>query len=151
MSDPWRDLRFLIGAWETDGQTQLGNGKGHFSFSLELDAHVVVRRSRTQYADTPQRPAFSHQELTIIAADGDGLQATYFDSEGHVIRYRVDATADGCVWTSEPVAGARFRMSYRPVNGNEVDARFEIAPPGGEFATYVESRARRAGTDGRER
>jgi hypothetical protein len=50
---PWKKLEFLLGKWagsagETD--TQLGAGQGGFSFELELNRKIMVRRNHAGYA-----------------------------------------------------------------------------------------------------
>lgn len=84
-----------------------------------------------------------HDDLMVIYAEAPGsLQADYYDSEGHVIRYAVAASAPGsAVFLSQPSPGApRYRLTYEPVPDGRVSGRFEIAPPGKpeEFSTYLQ-------------
>lgn len=142
--DVWRDLRFLLGDWEGEGSGAPGEGRGRVRFTLELDGRALVRRSHTEYPAVGERPASTFDEMTVLSEEPEGIHASFFDSEGHAIRYRVEATPEGCVWTSEAPAGPRFRFTYRRVGEDRLHARFEIAPPGGEYATYVEGWSRRA-------
>ena len=143
--ETWRDFRFLIGEWEARGGGEPGVGRGSFRFALELAGKVLIRTSRVEYEATPERPAFTHEDLAILYHEGERVCATYFDSEGHVIRYAVEATSDGCVWLSETAPGPRFRLTYRQLRADELSVRFEIATPDDpdRFATHVEGAARR--------
>jgi hypothetical protein len=42
-----------------------------------------------------------------------------------------------------PPAQPRYRFTYLKTGDDRVGIRFEIAPPGKEFSTYVEAKARR--------
>jgi hypothetical protein len=148
-ADAWAPLRFLLGTWKTEA----GGGKpgeavsGGFTFALELDGRVAVRRSRSEYAPRPgETVGVRHEDLTVLFRDGDGLGATYWDNEGHVIRYAVRSEGDRVTFESVPgVPGPRFRLVYVRRGSDGVEVTFSIAPPGGDFQPYVSGLARRAG------
>jgi hypothetical protein len=81
-----------------------------------------------------------HDDLMVIYLDApnDSPRAIYFDTEGHVIRYnlsfpasnRVTFESDG----SQP--GPKYRLSYW-LNGKALDGKFEVAPPGAEYKSYM--------------
>ncbi len=50
--DPWSALRFLVGNWkaETGGEKPGEAVGGGFSFAIDLDGKVAIRRSRAEYA-----------------------------------------------------------------------------------------------------
>ena len=56
-ADPWAALRFLVGTWNVES----GGGKpgeasgGGFTFAIELDGKVAVRRNRSEFAPRPTR------------------------------------------------------------------------------------------------
>ncbi len=134
-------LQFLIGAWEAEPQP--GGGSGHSTFASDLQGKVIVRTNHAEYPPAEGRPAMVHDDLMIIYAEASGsLQADYYDSEGHVIRYGVAASAPGsAVFLSEPAPGApRYRLTYDAAPDGRVSGRFEIAPPGKpeEFSTYLQ-------------
>jgi hypothetical protein len=139
----WDRLQMLVGTWESSGDTQLGQGEGSASFSRELNGQVIVRRSFADYKSGPQAGT-RHDDLLIIYRDApEGPpKAIYFDSEGHVIRYAVDATDDNTIVfesdRGEP--GPRYRLSYTR-SGASLAGTFEIAPPGGEYKTYLSWRS----------
>jgi hypothetical protein len=147
--DAWAPLRFLLGTWKTES----GGGKpgeavsGGFTFALELDGRVAVRRSRSEYAPRPGEAAgVKHEDLTVLFREGEGLVATYWDDEGHVIRYAVRAEGDTVTFESVPgVPGPRFRLVYVRRGSDRVEVTFSIAPPGGDFQPYVSGLARRTG------
>jgi hypothetical protein len=97
---------------------------------------------------TPERPAFAHDDLTVIYPDSGGavVRAIYFDNEGHIIPYTVTSTADAIILVSDPDPSApRFRTTYLKGENGTVITRFEIAPPGNPdgFSVYVEGSAKK--------
>jgi hypothetical protein len=134
----WKKLEFLLGQWHAgtdEKDSAVGAGQGDFSFGLELNRKIMVRRNQAAY-DSGQR----HEDLLVIYLDapGESPRAIYFDSEGHVIRYSLKFPAPNSVvflsdgTQSEP----RYRLSYRR-NGSALQGKFEVAPPGADFKTYL--------------
>jgi len=134
----WKKLEFLLGKWTGaagEKDTPLGAGQGGFSFEPQLNGKIIVRRNQASYDS-----GANHDDLMVIylEAPNDPPHAIYFDSEGHVIRYkltfpgsnRVVFESDG----SQP--GPRYRLSYW-LNGRALDGKFEVAPPGAEYKSYL--------------
>lgn len=134
----WKKLEFLLGKWTGNAgekDTPLGAGQGGFSFEPELNQKIIVRHSRAAYDS-----GVKHDDLMVIYLDApnDTPRSIYFDTEGHVIRYnlsfpasnRVTFESDG----SQP--GPKYRLSYW-LNGRSLDGKFEVAPPGAEYKTYM--------------
>jgi len=123
----WRAVQFLLGNWATTETP--ANTTGGFSFQKDLVGHVIIRRSFSQVENGPR-----HEDLLVIYAEGPGagLRASYYDSEGHVIRYKVTAPApDRAVFDSEG-DGPRYRLSYW-MAGKELKGKFEVGDK-----TYLE-------------
>jgi len=151
-SDVWGPWQFLIGKWAAAASGEPGEGKGTFSFAVELQGKILVRRGRTDFPATPARAAFAHEDLLIVYLESGSAahRAVYFDSEGHVIQYRASFDAQGKVLTfaSEPaLASPTFRLTYRQGDNGALKVKFEIAPPGKPeaFITHVEGIAHRLG------
>lgn len=149
-AEDWGALQYLIGNWVGEGSGGPGQGAGSFSFTPDLQGRVLVRKNRAEYPATKDKPAFAHDDLMIVFREPDesaegALRALYFDSEGHVIRYAVTMFGDRIVFTSEPSRIApQYRFTYTREPANELKIKFEIAPPGKGFSTYIEAAARRA-------
>jgi hypothetical protein len=142
----WGPAQFLVGRWVGEGGGQPGQGTGAFSFTPDLQGKILVRNSFADYPAANGRPAFRHDDLTIVYRDETthGLRATYFDSEEHVIPYSVKAVEGGVVFLSEgPPSSLRFRMTYLSTGKDTLKIKFEIAAPGKEFAPYIEAAAHR--------
>lgn len=145
----WDSWQFLLGEWTGKGAGEPGQGAGGFSFSLDLQGQVLVRRNHAEYPATKERPAFSHDDLMVIYQEPQKpTQAIYFDNERHVIHYTVEFSKDEKVVTfvSDLVPGTpRYRLSYTRTANNTVVIRFEIAPPGNpeSFSPYIEATAYR--------
>ena len=146
----WGPLEYLLGEWVGGGGGQPGQGEGEFSFQLDLQKHVLVRKNFAAYAAANGRPAFRHDDLMIVYREAGGAppQAIYFDSEGHVIHYSVTVSSDGktiAFLSDAAPAAPRYRLTYILTGGHTVSIKFEIAPPGkpDAFSTYIEAQARR--------
>jgi hypothetical protein len=147
----WGPVEYLVGDWTGEGGGGPGQGSGSFSFKPDLQGKILVRKNRAEYPATKERAAFVHDDLMVVYRDAPeaGLYAIYFDSEGHTIRYEVQAPPDGgevvFVSGAEPSA-PRYRLTYTRVEQNRLKIKFEIAPPGKseQFTTYIEAGARRS-------
>jgi hypothetical protein len=146
----WSPWKFLVGEWVAEGSGVPGQGTGAFSFRLDLQGEVLVRRNRSDYPATSERPAFSHEDLMVIYQDPGTkrVRAVYFDNEGHAIFFGTEVAADRrtITFTSDPaLATSRFRLTYTLAPGDTLKIKFEMAPPGkpDSFATYLEGSARR--------
>jgi hypothetical protein len=152
----WGPVQYLVGDWAGEGGGGPGQGSGSFSFKPDLQGKIPMRKNRAEYPATKDRAAFVHDDLMVVYRDTPeaALRAIYFDSEGHTIRYEVQAPPDGgeIVFVSGPEPSApRYRLTYTLVGQDRLRIKFEIAPPGKpeQFATYIEAGARRSPTQGR--
>ena len=120
---------FLQGDWDAvpgpSGET------GSFSFKPGAQGHILVRTNFASYPASAGKPASRHDDLMVIAPDGDAVRADYFDSEGHVIRYTVRTVGSGeVVFTSEIKPNEpRYRLRYKSNSDASVAGQFEVAPP----------------------
>ena len=151
----WGPVEYLVGDWTGEGGGGPGQGSGSFSFRPDLQGKILVRKNRAEYPATKERAAFVHDDLMVVYRDTPEAapRAIYFDSEGHTIRYEVQAQPDGgeVVFVSGPEPSApRYRLTYTRVDQDRVKIKFEIAPPGhpDQFATYIEASAHRVGKQG---
>jgi hypothetical protein len=145
--DPWSALRFLVGSWKAEA----GGGKpgemagGGFSFAIDLDGKVAVRRSRAELAPAgPDGRAAVRQDLMVIYPRGSGLQAICWDDEGRVVRHAVRSEAGTVIFESEPgQPGPRTRVVYARRGSDVVEIASSRAPPGKGFQPPVTGLARR--------
>ncbi len=149
MAIDWEAWKFLLGEWEGGNEGDPVQGSGRFSFSFDLDKNILVRKSRTIFPDTKERPGYAHDDLLIIYAEFSGIKrAIYFDNEEHTIHYEVNVSPDQKTITleSDPLPSApQFRFTYIKTGEDTLDARFEMTPPGkpGAFFVYLEGTSRR--------
>jgi hypothetical protein len=138
-ADPsWKKLEFLMGKWTGvagEKDSPHGAGQGAFSFEAELNEKIIVRRNRAEY-----NSGVKHDDLMVIYMDtpNETPRAIYFDSEGHVIHYNLTfPAADKVVFESDASQpGPRYRLSYWR-DAALLDGKFEVAPPSGEYKTYL--------------
>jgi hypothetical protein len=150
--DSWADFRFIMGSWVNDGNPEQGTGE--CTLKPDLQGKILVRRNQASLPAVNGRPAGTHEDLMVIyrTADGKHVKASYYDNEGHAIRYTVSALSDQkrIVFLSDAEPGApKFRLTYTKVSDDNVSVKFEIGAPGegSEFKTYVEGTVRRAATE----
>jgi hypothetical protein len=86
-ADRWKGFQFLIGEWTGGGGSSTGRGSGAFSFQLDVNGKVLLRRNHAEYPASKDKPAIRHDDLMMIylEADDKAPEAVYADSEGHVI------------------------------------------------------------------
>jgi hypothetical protein len=125
-----KPFAFLHGDWE--GVPGPSGETGAFSFKPGAQGHILVRMNFASYPASAGKPASRHDDLMVIAPDGDTVRADYFDSEGHIIRYTVRPVGPGeVVFTSEVKPNEpRYRLSYKSNGDASVAGQFEVAPPG---------------------
>lgn len=138
----WKQLQFLLGSWEANVVgTNKVQSAGTYSFQPELNGTVLARHSSQDSCKGPADFNCDHHDLLYVfhSATGDGLQAIYFDNEGHVIRYAVSMpTATSVVFQSEPGPGPQFRLTYQ-LAGDVLHGKFEVAGPGQTaYTSYLE-------------
>ena len=145
-AEDWGPVQFLAGHWTGDGGGEPGRGSGSFSFAPDLQGKILVRKSFAEYPAANGKPAYRHDDLMIVYRDGSSrqLRAIYFDNEEHAIPYSIQSSPGGVVFESEgPRDAARFRLTYTSAGSGRLKLKFEIAPPGKEYATYIEAGAKR--------
>lgn len=143
----WQPFNYLIGNWKGEGSGKPGEGGGVFSFAFELDSSVVVRESHSEYPAAKDKPLIVHEDLLIIYP-GDSVssfKANYFDNEGHVIHYRVTFKENNeILFTSVKTENAPvFRLSYKAVDKDIVNTKFEMSRDGEHFFTYIQGNSSR--------
>ena len=135
----WKKLEFLLGTWTGiagEKDTQVGAGQGAFSFERQLNQKIIVRRNHAEY-----NSGVRHDDLMVIYRDApdDAPRAIYFDTEGHVIRYNLTfPAANAATFESDGAQpGPRYRLSYWLGDRGALNGKFEVAPPGAEYKTYL--------------
>jgi hypothetical protein len=147
----WTPFSWLVGDWIGEGAAaDRGQGTGGFSFMLDLQKNILVRKNWADYPATNGHATFRHDDLMIAYQESakDPVQAIFFDSERHIIRYVVGVSADGNTiqFTSEAQSSSpRYRLTYVKTGETTLTLKFEIAPPGkpDAFAAYIEAKAHR--------
>ena len=138
----WSAFQFLLGEWTCEGS-------GIFSFSYDLQDHILIRRSQSDYPETKTHADFSHNDLMVIfQKPGQSMRAIYFDNEGHTIHYNINISGRGksVTFISDSLPSIpRFQLSYTSLSVDSLRMTFEIAPPSEpkKFSRYLEGKAHR--------
>lgn len=145
--DALAPVRFLIGEWKSAGEGKPGEATGVATFAAALRGAIITRTSYADYPASATRPAYRHEDLMVIYADGGALRADYFDNERHTIRYAVSASEPNrATFLSDAVAGqTRYRLIYVLEADGTLRGSFELAPPDkpDAFSTYLTWASRR--------
>jgi hypothetical protein len=142
-------LKFLLGDWIGEGSGQPGEATGGFTFSMDLQNHVMVRRNYADYPPMKDKPAYKHEDLMIIySISTDTLRAIFFDNEDHVINYDVNPAPDkkSAIFISPATGqGWRYRLTMAEIDDKNMSIKFEMAPPADQnkFSTYIDAKAHR--------
>jgi hypothetical protein len=142
--ETWKNWNWLIGEWAGEGSGQPGQGGGTFSFTLELENNILVRKSHSEYPATSNKPKIIHDDLMIVYPDVTGsiMKAIYFDNEGHTIRYSVSYIDKSIVLTSDKVANTPFfQLTYSPIDKMTINTKFEMSQDGEKYMVYVEGKS----------
>jgi hypothetical protein len=145
-AEDWGPAQFLIGRWTAAGGGQAGQGSGSFSFTPDLQGRILVRKNVAEYPAANEKPAYRHDDLMIIYREESDrpARAIFFDNEGHVIRYTMQPSDGGVKFVSDGSADVmRYRLTYTNTGKSTLKLKFEIAPPGKDFTTYIEAAAQR--------
>ena len=145
--DNWGKLNFLIGNWIGEGNGNPGQGKGYFSFTLDLDNKILVRKSHSEYPPDKEKPGIVHDDILIIYHEynGDPDKAIYFDNEGHVINYSITyADSVNIIFTSKKIPNVPvFRLTYSKLENNAMNVIFAISQDGEKFTEYLKGTSKK--------
>jgi hypothetical protein len=142
----WDQWKWIMGDWIGEGSGKPGEGNGKFSFCLDLDKNILVRKSSTEFPATNNRSAFAHEDLLIVYRDYSGIpaKAIYFDNENHVINYSVILSGKSIIFQSEKIPDVPvFRLTYTSLSTDYVNIKFEMSQDGENFMTYLEGRSKK--------
>lgn len=142
----WDRWSWLVGEWVGEGGGQPGQGGGTFSFQPDLDKHILVRKSHSEYPAMGTRPKVIHNDLMVVYLDNTGIssKAIYFDNEGHTINYSVAYADSSIILTSDKIPNMPvFRLTYTLLKNQEVNTIFEFSQDGVTFSKYIEGKSRR--------
>jgi hypothetical protein len=145
--DTWNKWSWLTGDWIGEGSGQPGQGGGTFSFRLDLDKKILVRKSHSEYPASDNKPKVIHDDLMIIYPDftGNPSKAIYFDNEGHTINYSIAYSDKSIVLTSEKAPNVPiFRLTYTLLENNSVNTKFEMSQDGVKFMVYIEGKSKKS-------
>jgi hypothetical protein len=140
----WANWEKLIGEWKGEGNGKPGKGAGVFSFKADLDNHILMRKSHSEYISDGSKQTIIHDDLMIIYLDFNQIasKAIYFDNEGHTINYTISYSDSSIVLLSEKIENVPiFRLTYTLLDINTVNAKFEISQDGTKFISYIEGKS----------
>ena len=140
--DRWENWKPLIGNWSGEGSGVPGDGTGSFSFTLDLEQNILVRKR--DYIYIGEKQYFLFNDLMIIYFNnGTPSKAIFFDSEGYSRNYSISYSDKLISFISDISQTPTFRIIYTIIDDNNVNLKFEISRDGVNYITYVEEIGKR--------
>lgn len=120
----WDSFRFLMGNWKTQGAAAAG-----FETTTSLDGKVLmVSNSHRLFAAGAAKKGPAYKSLLIIYLEGLTPRATFYDNEGRVATYDVEAGANKITLIGEASGNVpRARISYEESKAGAVNIAVETA------------------------
>jgi hypothetical protein len=146
-SSSWDKWEWLLGEWLGEGSGQPGQGGGTFSFRLDLNEKILIRKSHSEYPSETNKPTNVHDDLMIVYSAGSGnpAKAIYFDNEGHIINYTITYSDKSIVLQSDKISNVPvFRLTYVPVDNETINTKFEMSQDGENFMMYIEGTSKKS-------
>lgn len=127
-SEEYRQLDFWIGTWEVRNQLRPQPSASTNRITAEEGGCVIVERYTTPVG-------YSGRSLSFYDAARDRWHQTWIDSRGQAL-YLDGRFRDGALVLSGGSAnGALNRISWRPLDGGNVQQLWEVSKDGGETWT----------------
>jgi hypothetical protein len=142
----WDKWSWLLGQWQGEGSGKPGQGGGKFSFDLELNDKIIVRKSHSEYPTTDNKHKIIHEDLMVIYLNmaGSPTKAIYFDNEGHAINYSINYADKAIILLSDKAPNVPiFKLTYTLLDDNTINTKFEMSQDGEKFMTYIEGKSKK--------
>ncbi len=146
-TDMWQPLRYFLGKWEGYGSGKAGYGKGQREYTLILNDQYMYYSERTVFKPQENNPTGElHEEWTLFSFDRSRKKfiVRQFNSEGFInqlVLKKISPDSTTFVFVSERMEnlpeGFRGRLTYIIQNENEFTEKFELAPPGKDFQSFI--------------
>ncbi|MEK6674155.1 MAG: heme-binding beta-barrel domain-containing protein [Planctomycetota bacterium] len=144
--DPWKPLRFLMGAWQGTGQGQSGASTVERHIDFVLEKRFLQVRNKCVYKPQEKNPnGETHEDWGMFSYDSNRrkLILRQFHVEGFVNQFVQESiSSDGktLVFVTEQIenipTGWRARETYRVIADDQFEEVFELAAAGKEFEVY---------------
>lgn len=150
--DPWIPLRYFVGQWRGTSSGEPGNGTAERKYEFALRGRYLRVSNKSVYPPQEKnKNGETHEDAGYFSYDKarKTFMLRQFHVEGFVNTYAQQVGPDlkQLVFVSEAIenipAGWRARETYSIISEDEFVERFDLAEPGKDFQTYVESRFRR--------
>lgn len=151
--DVWKPFRFFVGAWEGTSVGRPGTSKVESRVEFILNGNFLQVSGKSIYPPQEKNPkGQTYQGFDLISYDRirQKFVLRQFSGEGFVNQYVLDRmSSDGktIVFITESMEnlppGFHARKTYRILSPDKFTDTFELAPPGKDLETYVETHYQR--------
>ncbi len=154
-TDPWDQLRFLVGEWTGTGSGNSGNSTVERTYEFILGNQFLLVRNKSIFDPQEKNPKGElHEDLGVISYDTNRKKFILreFYSEGFVNQFVLEEISeDGkrLVFNTESVENGppnmRARTTLEITGERELAETFELAWDGKTFKPCVANKMRRTG------
>jgi hypothetical protein len=151
--DVWKPFRFFVGSWNGASSGKPGTSTVESKFEFILNGNFLKVSGKSVYAPQEKNPQGRiYEGFDLISYDRirQKFVLRQFSGEGFVNQYvldRIDSDGKTFVFVTESMEnlppGFHARKTYRILNPDEFTDTFELAPPGKDLETYVETHCKR--------
>jgi hypothetical protein len=144
-ADPFAQVSFMVGRWESTIEGQPGKGNGRREYTRVLNNRFIRILNRSEYPPQEKNPKGEiHDDEGFFSFDRarKRLVLRQFHVESFVVQYVQDAAGPNgeLVFTSEAIenipAGYRARETYISKGPDAFEEVFEMAAPGQSYEMY---------------
>jgi hypothetical protein len=144
-ADPFAEVSFMVGRWESTIEGQPGKGRGRREYSRVLNNRFIRIVNRSEYPPQEKNPKGEvHDDEGFFSFDRarKRLVLRQFHVESFVVQYVQDAAGPNreLVFNSEAIenipAGYRARETYISKGPDAFEEVFELAAPGQSYEVY---------------
>lgn len=151
--DVWKPFRALVGTWTGTSTGKPGTATAESKFEFILNGNFLKVAGKSIYPPQEKNPkGQTYEGMDFISYDRirQKFLLRQFSGEGFVNQYvldQMDPDGKTFVFVSESMEnlppGFHARKTYRILNAEEFSDTFELAPPGKDLETYVETHYKR--------
>lgn len=144
--DPWKSVRFMVGAWKGVAEGESGRGAVSRTYAFVLNDRFIEERNNSVYPpQEANKKGETHEHRSFLSYDRKRktLMLRQFHQEGFVNLYALDGGASTdmrLVFNSENFENFdnswKARETYEVISPDEFIETFELAEPGKEYLVY---------------
>lgn len=142
-------IQFLIGNWQGVETGMAGQGVGYRSYEFELGNNYIFLHNQSSFPPSKKKPLGEvHRDVGIFSFDGTNGDLVFrsFNIEGFTNIFILDkeaSTSNNLVFVTRQIENNpgnwKGRLFIEKLNDDEFRERFEVAPDGKNYSSWLEN------------